>query len=257
MSQKISGRLFFPLLLFFFLSFFLPLFFPFCIKINQPTNSGRRPNPARTSEIFSLSCWNLLKKTQKNRQVNKYMLIWKVIRVFSGFWEARFEPSRVFAGDISAISSFSSAPCQSFRREFSSHSMENAAWMVFHAWAQDLLHLLSLSCTELGWQDRSPKQTWNHISLNEQCWMALEFPWEFCWNEPAWFVRRKMHFSLSQCPFPCRADLAQPWQGSSLGPCNYSCPALISPLINLSRDKNNEQKGEECWSHPAPSATLI
>lgn len=52
--------------------------------------------------------------------------------------------------------------------------------------------------------------------FNEQCWMALEFPWEFCWNEPAWFVRRKCIFPSASVPFPAEQIWPSPGKGALL-----------------------------------------
>lgn len=145
-------------------------------------------------------------------QINKYMLILKP-KFFSGFWEAIFEPSRVFAAGTSVISSLSSASSQSFRREGAAipWEMQHFQWfsmpeVVEHRNYCIIVPVLPQSLDgTIGTQATSETTT---FPFNKQHWMALEFPWEFCWNEIGWFVWRKMQFSLPQCPFPCRTDLA-------------------------------------------------
>lgn len=145
-----------------------------------------------------------------------------------------FAPSRDFAGNASAVSSSSSASSQSFRREFSCHSMENA-WLVFHApgsGAQDLLHFLSLSCCRAGMAAQEPKANLKpHFPLMSSAGWPWSFHGNFAGMRQDDLYGEKCSFPSASVPFPAEQIWPGPGKGAHL---DLVIPHVLAGFLPLS-----------------------
>lgn len=137
------------------------------------------------------------------------MLIFKIIKVFSGFWEAIFEASRVSADNTSVVSSLI---LHSVLQEGSGEKCRKD----FHA-AQDSLHSLSLSCCRAWMAGQEPKTNLKpHFPLAASAARPWSLHGNFAGMGWDYLDGEKRVFLSPSVPFPAEQIWPSPGKGAAL-----------------------------------------